>query len=168
MRWLIDSGTERIRSVEWLIACPKVLITIGIAILWLANVYLTVLSRFLFWRRSVRPRLGAAAEASTCQARSSRDSIIIGEALGGEARPRAWTLGYLHSRRQDYFSPIPVTVADFRYGSLVCDDEALHLQPLLGEERRTKLGGLWRLLGCHFRQRSRLAGSFTMMVIKLI
>ena len=51
--------------VEWLIACPKVLITIGIAIPGLANVYLTVLSCFLFWRRSVRPRLGAAAEAST-------------------------------------------------------------------------------------------------------
>jgi hypothetical protein len=54
-----------------------------------------VLSCFLFWRPSVCPRLSAAAEASICQARSSRDSITIGEALGvrlGPARRRSGIL----------------------------------------------------------------------------
>jgi hypothetical protein len=50
--WLLNVYVR----VEWLIACPKVLITIDIAIPGRANVYLTVLSRFLFWRRSVRPK----------------------------------------------------------------------------------------------------------------
>jgi hypothetical protein len=50
-------------------------------------VYLTVLSRFLFWRPSVCPRLGAAAETSTCQARSSKDSITIDETLGARLDP---------------------------------------------------------------------------------
>jgi hypothetical protein len=58
-------------------------------------VYLTVLSRFLLWRPSVGPRLGAAAEASTCQTRSSSDSITICEALGVRLGPGRGRSGIL-------------------------------------------------------------------------
>ena len=56
---------------------------------------LNVLLRFLFWRPSVCPGLGAAAEASTCQARSSRDSITIGEDLGVRLDPERRRSGIL-------------------------------------------------------------------------